>query len=179
MLYAFGFERIGVVVGDLYFVNPEPDPGQEGPERGVRLELRVLERGELKGSIYSARPIMIDRPLWRGDLLESVDGPFASFDRTHHHPRFRAWEPGLRVFVEQLSADPLGWVAERLCDLDGLLKEAGVAPDEVGPADPADLRRAVPQIMGAINLLLEGIRDGRLAQPPGHEPVTAARQGWL
>ena len=22
MLYAFGFERVGVVVGDLYFVNP-------------------------------------------------------------------------------------------------------------------------------------------------------------
>ncbi|MBD0742690.1 hypothetical protein [Streptomyces sp. CBMA152] len=179
MLYAFGFERVGVVVGDLYFVNPEPEPGQEGPERGVRIELRMLEPGELKGSIYSARPIMIDRPLWRGDLLESADGPFATFDRTHHHPRFRAWEPGLRVFVEQLTADPLGWVAERLCDLDGLLKEAGVAPDEVGPADSVDLRRTVPQIMDAINLLLEGIRDGRLAQPPGDEPVTEARRGWL
>ena len=45
MLYAFGFDRIGVVVGDLYFVNPDPAPGQEGPERGVRLEVRLLERG--------------------------------------------------------------------------------------------------------------------------------------
>ncbi len=24
MLYAFGFERVGVVVSDLYFVNPPP-----------------------------------------------------------------------------------------------------------------------------------------------------------
>ena len=24
MLYAFGFERVGVLVGDLYFVNPRP-----------------------------------------------------------------------------------------------------------------------------------------------------------
>jgi len=36
MLYAFGFERVGVVVGDLYFVNPRPAPGQEGAEHGVR-----------------------------------------------------------------------------------------------------------------------------------------------
>lgn len=65
MLYTFGFERIGILVGDLYFVDPKPAKGQEGPEHGVRLELRVLERGELKGSIYSAQPIVIGRPVWR------------------------------------------------------------------------------------------------------------------
>ena len=48
VLYAFGFERVGVVVGDLYFVDPNPGNGQEGPEHGVRVELRVLSRGELK-----------------------------------------------------------------------------------------------------------------------------------
>ncbi len=47
MLYAFGFDRIGVLVSDLYIVDPRPIPGQEGAEHGVRLELRVLERGEL------------------------------------------------------------------------------------------------------------------------------------
>ncbi len=45
MLYAFGFERVGVLAGDLYWVDPRPRPGQVGAERGVRLELRVLERG--------------------------------------------------------------------------------------------------------------------------------------
>ena len=54
MLYAFGFERVGVVVSDLYFVDPNPQPGQEGAEHGVRLELRMLGQGELQGSIYSA-----------------------------------------------------------------------------------------------------------------------------
>jgi hypothetical protein len=29
MLYAFGFERVGVVAGDLYFVDPRP--GRRGP----------------------------------------------------------------------------------------------------------------------------------------------------
>ena len=61
MLYAFGFERIGVVVSDLYFVDPNPDPGQEGAEHGVRLEVRLLGQGELRGSIYSARPIEVGR----------------------------------------------------------------------------------------------------------------------
>ena len=47
VLYAFGFDRIGVVVSDLYFVDPEPGEGQEGAERGVRVEVRMLERTEL------------------------------------------------------------------------------------------------------------------------------------
>jgi len=74
MLYAFGFERVGVLVGDLHFVDPAPKKGQEGAEHGVRLELRVLERGELRGSIYSAQPIEVGQPIWRADFLESVEG---------------------------------------------------------------------------------------------------------
>ncbi len=65
MLYAFGFERVGVVAGDMYLVIPAPLPGQEGAERGVRVEVRLLERGELRGSAYSAWPIEIGRPVWR------------------------------------------------------------------------------------------------------------------
>ena len=45
MLYAFGFERIGVVAGDLYFVDPNPGPGQEGAEQGVRVEVRLPHAG--------------------------------------------------------------------------------------------------------------------------------------
>ncbi|HUB20772.1 MAG TPA: hypothetical protein VMA97_00030 [Streptosporangiaceae bacterium] len=54
MLYAFGFERVGVLAGDPYFADPRPAKGQQGAEHGVRVELRLLERGALKGSIYSA-----------------------------------------------------------------------------------------------------------------------------
>jgi hypothetical protein len=78
MLQVFGFDRIGVVLGDIYFIDPAPANGQEGPERGVRLEVRMLEPGELSGSIYSARPISIAEPIWRADLLESADGPPAA-----------------------------------------------------------------------------------------------------
>src|SRR5437764_20675 len=157
MLYAFGFERIAVVMGDLFFVDPDPGPGQEGAERGVRLEVRLLARPEPTGSVYAAQPILVERPVWRADLLESVDSPSGSFDRTHHHPRMRGWEPGRRRLDDALSADPLPWVAERLGDLDGLLTGAEIDPSEVGPHDAADLRAAVPEILAAVEKLLDGV----------------------
>ena len=179
MLYAFGFERIGVVVGDLYFLDPNPGEGQEGAERGVRLEVRMLERGELKGSIYSAQPIAVDRPIWRADLLESVAGAPGSFDRTHHHPAFRGWEPGSRNFVDELSANPLEWLGRRLSDLEGLVKEAGLAPDEIPAEDASSLRRAVPEILDAVQRLLDQVRAGLLGRAPEEADLVDARVGWL
>lgn len=177
MLYAFGFERIGVVVSDLYFVDPDPGPNQEGPEQGVRLELRWFERGELRGSIYSATPIAIDRPIWRADLLESV-GNVGTLDRAHHHPRFREWEPGSRNFVEELSADPVAWVAKRLADPETLLADAGVDP--AGLADDVeDLRAAAPEITDAVRRLLDRVRAGELARPPEGGPGESERVSWL
>ncbi|HEX6476874.1 MAG TPA: hypothetical protein VF005_06335 [Acidimicrobiales bacterium] len=178
MLYVFGFESIGVVVSDLYFVDPDPSPGQEGAEHGVRLEVRMLDRGELRGSIYSAQPIAVGRPIWRGDLLESVAGTPGSHDRTHHHPRFTGWEPDHRHFVEELSDDPIGWVATYLGDLDRLLVEAGVSPTEVDPRDATSLRDTVPEIMESVRRLLERVRAGEAARPPAGE-LASARVGWL
>jgi hypothetical protein len=179
MFYAFGFERYGVIVGDLYFVDPNPEKGQESPERGVRLELRVLDRGELKGSIYSAQPIGVDQPIWRADLLESVAGPPGSFDRTHHHPAFRGWEPGRRVFVKELSADPLGWLAARLADLDGVLDQAGAERHEADAADAASLRTRIPEIMDAVRRLLGEAQVTWAADPSGTQAPASARIGWL
>jgi hypothetical protein len=170
MLYVFGFERVGVVVGDLYFVDPHPMKGQEGAEHGVRLELRVLGRGELKGSIYSATPIEVGRPIWRVDLLESVDGKPGSFDRTHHHPVFREWNPSKRVFVRELSADPLDWLGGKLADLPDILAGAGFPPDTAGPDDAADLRAAAAEIVDATRRLLDRVRTGQLGNPPRSTP---------
>jgi len=179
VLYAFGFEQIGVVLSDLYFVDPNPGEGQEGPERGVRLEVRMLDKGTLHGSIYSAQPIAVDRPIWRADLLESVAGPPGSFDRTHHHPAFTGWEPGRRHFVTELSADPIGWVGARLSDLDGLLAEAQIPPGEVDPAEAGRLRAAVPEILDALRRLVDKVRVGELGRPLTDEPLVNARIGWL
>jgi hypothetical protein len=187
MLYAFGFERVGVLVGDLYSVDPRQRPGQEGAERGVRLELRVLVRGALKGSIYSAQPIEVGQPIWRADFLETVTGPAGSFDRTHHHPAFRGWDPGRRVFAAGLSADPLGWLAGQLADLDSLLAATGFPPEVAGPDDAESLRGVAPEIVAATRRLLEQVRAGELGRPPGTEvpgggsadEQAGIRAGWL
>src|SRR5688500_9502301 len=142
VLYAFGFERVAVLVGDLYFVNPRPLEGQEGAERGVRLELRMLERQPLRGGIYSAQPIGVERPLWRVDLLEAVGSSPGSLDRAHPPPAFAGWDPGPRHFDPELSAAPVEWLAAQLADPGAVLERAGVAAGEVSAGDIAALREA-------------------------------------
>ena len=179
MLYAFGFERVGVLVSDMYIVIPRPRPGQEGAERGVRLEVRLLERGELRGSRYSAQPIEVAEPVWRADLLETVDGPPGSLNRAHHHPAFHGWEPGKRVFDADLTASPVQWVGEQLANLEGLLERAGVPADETTAVDAKAIRDCLPEIKDAVGRLLQKARGGDLAAPVDGEPVTGARVGWL
>jgi hypothetical protein len=194
VLYAFGFERVGVVAGDMYLVIPTPLPGQEGAERGVRVEIRLLGRGELRGSPYSARPIEVGRPVWRADLLEGADGPPGSLNRAHHHPAFRGWDPGRRVFDAGLTADPVQWVTGQLSDLDGLLERAGVPGDDMTAADAVSLRGCLPEITATVERLLRRVWDGELGVPPGGEPAPApgtaavpsgagpaagVRAGWL
>jgi hypothetical protein len=179
MFYAFAFDQMGVVLSDLYFVDPDPKPGQEGAERGARLELRLFDRPEAEGSVYAARPIAVGRPVWRADLLESVAGQPGSFDRTHHHPRFRGWEPGGRTFEVDMSADPIPWVGAQLADLDTILEGAGVADLAVSDSERAEMRAAIPEIEAALRRLLDRVHAGELAQAPAGEPVAAARTGWL
>jgi hypothetical protein len=186
MLYAWGFERVVVVASDLYFVDPDPTPGQEGAERGVRVEVRLLDRPPLTGSIYAAQPIVIDRPVWRADLFESVAGTPGSFDRAHHHPRFRGWEPGTRQFDAPLSEDPIGWLAHQLTNLPALLGGAELDDSEVGPDDARQLAAAAPDIAETVARLLDRVRAGELGQPIGDIDAPGAdanpvgvRAGWL
>jgi hypothetical protein len=177
MLWSMAFDRVGVVAGDLYFLDPDPTEGQEGAERGVRLELRLFERDAPRGSIYAGVPVRLDRPLWRVDLLGSVESPPGTLDRAHHHPRFDGWEPGARAFLPELSADPVGWLGARLADLWPVLFEAGVDPVEHAE-DVERLEAAAPEILAVVEKLLAGVADGSLAR----EPATvgdAARASWL
>jgi hypothetical protein len=180
MLQAFVFEKVGVVVGDIYFLDPKPRPGQEGPEHGVRLELRAFGQGALKGTIYSAMPIEAGQPIWRVDLLESVDGTPGSFNRTHHHPSFTAqWDPSSRVFDRELSADPLGWLGKQLADLPAILDRAGVPRDVADSSDADSLREMAPAIVDTAAMLLDKVRAGQLGLAPATEGPDGIRNGWL
>jgi hypothetical protein len=178
MLAAFGFEALGVVVGDMYFVDPNPLEGQETPERGVRLELRHIDRAQPQGSIYAGVPIAFSRPVWRVDLFGSAQSPPGTLDRAHHHPRFNGWEPERRHFVPELSADPVSWLADQLADPAAVLARAGVDADGVTEADKAGLAAAAPEIVAAVKRMLDGVWERKLAPAPA-APVAAARTGWL
>jgi hypothetical protein len=180
VLYVVGLDRIAVVAGDLYFVNPNPRRAEEdGPEQGTRVEVRLLAEGPPQGSPYSARQIVLDRPVWRADLLESVDHP-GTLDHAHHHPYFVGWDPVGRHVAADMGDDPVAWLGRRLADLDGLLAEGRVAPGEVGPSDAADLRAAVPEVLDAVGRILARVRStppratGRTGWQDG-----GARVGWL
>jgi hypothetical protein len=116
--------------------------------------------------------------MWRVDMLESVDGPFGSFDRTHHHPRCADWEPDRRVFDPALSADPIGWFEGRLQDIESVLDDAHIDRSALGPHDADDIRASAPDIVACLRSLLARVHDGSLAVAP-EEDVTAARVSWL
>ncbi|MBV9660833.1 MAG: hypothetical protein JO337_06725 [Acidimicrobiales bacterium] len=183
MLCAWGFERVGVVASDLYFVDPNPGPGEGGAEHGVRLEVRLLERPPRTGSVYAAQPIVIDRPVWRADLLETVEGPPGSGDRHHHHPVFRGWEPGRRDYDEAIRSNPVSWLEKQLTDLPSLLAGTDVPADAIGPDDAAQLAAAAPQIATTVAGLLAQVRAGELGRAPsgGSDAGGGAgvRASWL
>jgi hypothetical protein len=179
MLQLFGFDRVGVVISDLYFLDPVQKAGQEGAEHGVRLEVRFLDPGELKGSIYSARPISVGAPVWRADLLETVDGPPGSLNRAHHHPRMQDWEPRGRTVDPELSADAVGWIGKQLADLEGLLGRAGVEVDATLAADADSLRSVVPEVQRVVTSMLDQVKAGQLGTAPAGEELTGARISWL
>jgi len=179
VLYVFGFERLGVVLSDLYFADPNPEPGNEGAERGVRLEGRYMELAEQGGTVYASRPIIAGEPLWRVDLLETVTNP-GSLDRAHHHPTMRGWEPGRRKFEADITEDPMAWLAARLDDLSEVkaaLDADGVTVDD---AELAELRAAGPEIVDAVQRLRTRIGNGELAREPmGADSTVLVRTGWL
>ena len=178
MLWTLAFDRIGVVMSDLYFVDPSIDQGDAGAERGVRLEMRIFERDPLKGSVYSAVPIRVDRPIWRVDLLETAESEPGSLNRAHHHPRFHDWDPGPREFVEELSASPLSWTADRFAHIEEVLDDAGLDASDLGTRDVEALRAAGPDVVRQLETMLGDVAAGRAGLPPD-EQGSFVRQSWL
>lgn len=166
MLYAFAFETAAVVVGDLYFNDPEAG---HGAEQGVRLEVRLADRETDPESIFAAAPITLGRPVWRVDLLEAVDEP-GTLDRAHHHPEFDDWEPCDREFDATMTADPIEWTVDRLARL----QHENLSEDE-----GSQIRTALPEIRTAIERLLAVARAQDFAADPPAAADEPARVGWL
>lgn len=129
----FVAKRLCVSVEEIDFVNP--NRLQEGRERGVRVELRVAEPDTLPGSIYASRALAVSRGLCRFDLLESA--PHAQ-DRMHWHPEMPNGEGRKRLFDDELSANPIGWLGDRLRDGVGTLR-LSLLPNPEEYADDAEV----------------------------------------
>ena len=123
---------------------------------------------------------MIDRPLFRADLFDLVDGEPGNFARAHYHPSFHGAEggegggggggaePSERQWDGELSADPFAWLAGKLSDLEAIVAAAGaagtagtaVAVDPEGlAADAAALRELVAEVVAAAETVMARVRS--------------------
>ncbi len=142
VLYSFVHARVAVLVRHWFEIGLT-----DGVlEHGARLELRLLEPQDHRGTESAAQRFVIDRPLWRADLFDRLDRPAGSFSAAHFHPRFDGDEPCDRVFREEIRADPWAWAVAQLSDLDAIAVAAGV-PAEAVAADASDVREQAPLIV--------------------------------
>ncbi len=113
-------DHLALTLRETDFADPALAGEPDVRERGVRLEVRPVAT-TADGSLYSSPALALAPPVCRVDLLESAPG---AADRVHWHPVMHDGEPGERVFDEDLSADPEGWLAARLRDLPSLVAGA-------------------------------------------------------
>lgn len=128
MLHIVALSRSAVIVRHWF----EIDLRDCSLEHGARVELRELTPRAHRGSESAAQTITLDRPLWRADLFDRVDGETGAFSAAHYHPRFHANEPCGRVWDPALTADPWRWLADQLASL------GAASGDEPWPLDPGD-----------------------------------------
>ena len=153
MRQAFVFEGVAVLVGPWH----EPmDP----PERGARVEVRLLGAEPRRGTRFAAQKVVIDRPLFRADLFDQIDKPPGNLSAAHFHPRFEGVEPSTRVWQEEIQKEPTRWLVGELEDLPRLIERSGI---DVGEApwlerDTRELRRAIPAIIDAVKAAWHVVR---------------------
>lgn len=141
MQIVYTFTRVAVTVRRWF----EMGAGAE-MEHGVRVELALLVPQEHRGTESAAQRTVIDQPFWRADIFGRLDRPAQPYGAAHYHSRFDGAEPCDREWSSSLTADPFGWLAGQLSDLEGLLRGAGL---DAGPAvdDGGDLREQVPLVV--------------------------------
>ena len=141
MLSAYVLGPIVITVG--YWVQRGVDT-----ESGARVEIRRVEYEEIPGAsagVAGLRFLPVSQGIWRADLFRDQDGDVIY----HYHPHFEKGDVGERSLDARLTADPVGWVIERLADLRPLLVDSGAG--DVADAVPyAEVEEALPAIRSAI-----------------------------
>jgi hypothetical protein len=155
MKQVFVFERVAVIVMPWH----EPmDP----PERGTRVEIRLLGDEPPRGSRYAAERVVLDEPVFRADLFDQMTAPPGNLHSAHYHPNFHGIEPCDRVWSDDLKQDPSAWLAGQLSDLRALLvasKRTDISGEPWVDADTAALKEAVPAIVAAVKATWAAVRS--------------------
>src|SRR5262249_56824409 len=63
------------------------------PERGARVEVRLLADEPWRGTRSAAQKVVIDEPAFRADLFDQGDGPPGNLRSAHFPPPFPGVEP--------------------------------------------------------------------------------------
>ncbi|MHA6631212.1 hypothetical protein ACU61A_37750 [Pseudonocardia sichuanensis] len=122
MQHAFVFTEVAVLVRHWF----EIDLADSHLEHGARVELRLPAPRPRRGSESAAQEIVIDRPVWRADLFDRLDGTPGAFEAAHFHPHFVGVEPSDRHWADEVTAAPFDWLASCLTDVAGVVAAAGV-----------------------------------------------------
>jgi hypothetical protein len=148
MLHAFITGPIAITAG--YWVQRGADT-----ESGARVEIRRVERETIPGAaagVAGLRLLPVSEGIWRADLFRDQDGNIIY----HYHPNFEKGDVGERSFDDRLTADPVGFVMDRLRDLRSVLEASG-AGDLVDEVDYGDVERALLAIRSAIEAAFEPV----------------------
>jgi hypothetical protein len=151
MLQIFGYTEVAILVRHWF----EIDLDDSHLEHGARLELRLLTPQPHRGTESAAQVIMADRPVWRADLFDRVDGVRGGFEAAHFHPRFHGVEPSERHWDDAVKTAPWDWLHARLGDVAGIAATAGVrlrnpeAESEQVRADAEEIVAAARRRAGA------------------------------
>ncbi len=146
MLHAYVAGPIAITVGHWVQKGAET-------ESGARVEIRRVEPEDIPGAaagVAGFRILPVSAGIWRADLFRDQDGRVIY----HYHPHFEKGDVGERFFDDQLTADPVGFVIDRLRDLPAVLRDSG-AGDIVAAVPLAEVERALPAIRQAIEASFE------------------------
>jgi hypothetical protein len=142
VLHAFVYNDTAILVRHWFEVSLK----DSHLEHGVRLELRLREPQPLRGSESAAQRIVVDRPVWRADLFDRVDGTPGAFEAAHFHPRFAGDEPCERNWADEIKTAPWEWLHGQLSDIAAVAENAGV-PLSDPSADTEQIRADAPEIV--------------------------------
>jgi hypothetical protein len=142
VLHAFVYNETAILVRHWFEISLK----DSHLEHGVRVELRLREPQPHRGTESAAQRIVADRPIWRADLFDRVDGRAGAFEAAHFHPRFTGVEPCERNWADEIKATPWDWLHDQLSDIGAVAAAAGVRlPDPA--ADTEQVRADAPEIV--------------------------------